>query len=237
MRTALIVATLGLLLANGASGTGENEVLTYNVASVKHKLLIDTSDGEQLLRVGDSAQSGDVLRTNWRARAELEVAERSARFSLGPSTRVRLAHDRPGLLLELERGRLRALFGTESSAGERLVSTPSAVLAVRGTEYGVEVEKNGDTTVVVFDGVVEVRDLLGVGDPVSVRPGEACRVAAGKLPSPVTPHGLKAGDWDRGRGIEQPRNPGNSGQSGVHSGARQAPGTGSSGGGSKRHGG
>jgi len=107
-------------------------------------------------------------------------------------------HTWPGNVRELEKGRLRALFGSEEdtgvSFGERLVTTPSAVLAVRGTEYGIEVAKNGDTSVVVFEGVVEVKDIDGLGEPVMVRHGESCRIRLGTSPSAPPPHGLNAGD-------------------------------------------
>jgi len=77
------------------------------------------------------------------------VPARGALFYVESKTTFRLAHGRPGVLLELERGRLRGVFepAAEGDDRERLVTTPSAVLAVRGTEYGVEVEKNDDTAV------------------------------------------------------------------------------------------
>jgi hypothetical protein len=246
MRKAAFVVVATLVFFGGASIAQDPESLTYDVVEVKRKLLLESSDGDRRLQTGDSASSGDALRTGWRARAELAVPERAARFHLGPSTRFRLTHDRPGVLLELERGRLRTIFGPDENGepfpGERLVTTPSAVLAVRGTEYGVEVSKNGDTAVTVFEGNVEVSDLGGLSKPVNVGAAQSCRIQAGKAPSAPRPHNLGARDWDRGRGgmgSSQGSPPPSSQMGGQQGGSKNPAGSGSSagGGGSKRHGG
>jgi uncharacterized membrane protein YgcG len=246
MRNATFVVVAMMLVFGGASIAQEPVSLTYDVVEVKRKLLLETQDGERRLLTGVSATSGDALRTGWWARAELAVPERAARFHLGSSTRFRLTHDRPGVLLELERGRLRTEFGPDEDGkpfpGERLVTTPSAVLAVRGTEYGVEVGKNGDTSVTVFEGIVEVRDAGGLGEPVRVGAAQSCRIRAGKAPSAPKAHNLGAKDWDRGRGgmgSSQGSRPQSSQMGNQQGGSKSPAGAGSSsgGGGSKRHGG
>jgi hypothetical protein len=216
-------------------------VLEYDVIAVKRKLLLETAEGELALEVGDHAKSGDVLRTGSRSRAELAVIEHSARFVISSKTIFRLAHDRPGVLLEIERGSLRAIFGKlpEGDTRERLITTPSAVLAVRGTDYGVEVEKDGDTSVTVFQGTVEVWDVSGVGKRRMVPAGQSSRIKRGKGPSKPKAHGLSSSDWDRGRRRDQGM--GGSLQSHGMGAGNQSGGGGSrsssSQGGSKRHGG
>jgi hypothetical protein len=238
--TASIVLTLLTLAA--ATASEDPAVLEYNVVALKRKLLLETADGEQALQVGDHARSGDVLRTGSRSRAELAVVEYSARFAISSKTSFRLAHDRPGVLIEIERGSLRAIFGKlpEGDTRERLIATPSAVLAVRGTDYGVEVEKDGDTSVTVFEGTVEVWDVGGVGKKMMVAAGQSSRIKRGKAPSTPKRHGLSSTDWDRGRRwSNQPmggnqQSPGR-GAGNQSSGARSP--SSSSQGGSKRHGG
>jgi hypothetical protein len=237
--TTSIVLSLATLAAAAASEAPA--VLEYDVVAVKRELLLETNDGERALQAGDHAHSGDVLRTASRSRAELSVTEYSARFVVSSKTSFRLAHDRPGVLLEIERGSLRAIFGklSEGDTRERLISTPSAVLAVRGTDYGVEVEKDGDTSVTVFEGIVEVRDVGGIGEKTLVPAGQWTRVKRGKAPSTPKPHGLSSHDWDQGRrGLSQPMG---GGPQSAGSGAGNQPGSGgarsSSQGGSKRHGG
>lgn len=236
----LALVLVGAALAAGALPE-EPAPLRYEVVAVKRSLAIVEADGERPLAVGDHAVSGDTLRTGSRSSAELEVPERAALFKVAAKTRFRLAHGQPGVLLELERGSLRAIFGplTGGEEQERLLTTPSAVLAVRGTDYGVEVEKDGDTAVVVFAGTVEVRDTTGIGEPVRVEAGQTVRVRHGRAAGDPAPHGLSGADWDRGRRqrIEAP--PGAGMQSGsAGPGQTGASGQGSrQGGGSKRPGG
>lgn len=237
-RFALVLACAAI---GAASASEAPTSLGYEVVAVKRKLVLEAADGERLLGPGDRARSGDRLSTASRSSAELAVPEAAARFRIGAKTRFTLAHDRPGVLLEIERGSLRAIFGRlEEGAGrDRLVTTPSAVLAVRGTDYGVEVEKDGDTSVAVFEGTVEVRDASGLGEAVQVGAGQSLRVRRGHAPGPPEAHGLSAGDWDRGRRVrtETPGGPGSMpGMGGpANSGSGGPPQ--SQQGGSRRHGG
>lgn len=240
--TASVVLTLLTLAAVTASDGPA--VLEYDVITVKRKLLLETPGGEREMQVGDHAKSGDVLRTGSRSRAELAVIEYSAKFVVSSKTSFRLAHEQPGVLLEIERGSVRAIFGKlpEGDTRERLISTPSAVLAVRGTDYGVEVEKDGDTLVTVFEGTVEVWDIGEIGERTLVQAGWSARIKRGKKPSTPRPHGITSHDWDQGRrGASRSMGMGGSQQSpGMGSGS-QSRGAGSqsssSQGGSKRHGG
>jgi hypothetical protein len=244
MKMPTTLLALGLIAMSAAPGAEEPDSLTYDVIAVKRKLLLATEDGERSLIVGDRAHSGDALRTGSRSSTELAVPARGARFHVESKTTFRLAHGRPGVLLELERGRLRGVFepAAEGDDRERLVTTPSAVLAVRGTDYGVEVEKDGDTSVVVFEGTVGVRDATGVGEAVNVHAGESTRIRRGRAAGAPQPHGLSRGDWDRGRGMSSPST-GSMGSTqqpmggpGTPSGGSQGSSSGGSGG-SKRHGG
>jgi hypothetical protein len=197
------IGGIALLLTAIAVGFGSEapKNLDYEVVTVKRHLFLENPDGEVKISAGDRLHSGDALRTGSRSKADLEAPDFAARFAIASKTRFKLAHDRPGVLLEVERGSLRAIFGKlpEGDVRERLVTTPSAVLAVRGTEYGIEVEKDGDTSVAVFEGLVEVSDPRGVGEPVRVQAGNSTRVRKGKAPSRPKPHGLSAKDWDQGR--------------------------------------
>ena len=237
---ASIVVALAMLAS--AASSQAPLVLEYDVIAVKRKLLLETTDGELALQVGDHVQSGDVLRTGSRSRAELAVIEYSAKFVVSSKTSFRLAHDRPGVLLEIERGSLRAIFGKlpEGDTRERLISTPSAVLAVRGTDYGVEVEKDGDTSIAVFEGTVEVWNADGIGERLFVPAGRATRIKRGKAPSTPKPHGLSSHAWDQGHRRASQSMGGSQQSSGM--GARNQSGSAGSGssssqGGSKRHGG
>lgn len=216
-------------------------VVDYRVDSVTRQLVLVSAAGDQPLAVGATVHSGESLRTGSRSKADLSAPTFAARFSIGAKTRFRLAHDRPGVLLEVERGSLRAVFDklTGDDDRERLVTTPSAVLAVRGTEYGVEVEKDGDTSVVVFEGTVEVWERGGTGERVRVEAGQTTRVRRGKEPAAPRAHGMTSSDWDQGRRADSSmarqgaRSPGTGQPGSSGSGGSKAP----SGAGSRRHGG
>jgi ferric-dicitrate binding protein FerR (iron transport regulator) len=239
----MIVVVAVALSALGATPTPDSQdALVYQVVAVKRHLLLATPTAEIELQAGDHAKSGDSLRTGSRSSADLEVADRAARFHIGTKTSFRLTHDKPGVLIDIQRGSLRAVFGKlpDGDDRERLVTTPSAVLAVRGTEYGVEVEKDGDTSIVVFEGTVEVRDTSGKGGIARVGAGQRCRIRKGRPPEAPTAHGLSAGDWDSGRRSERPT--GSSGQQNPAAGRGTQPGGNaaqprSQQGGSKSHGG
>jgi hypothetical protein len=243
MKWSTVLIALALATLAAVSASEPPAILEYEIITVKRHLSLETTDGERALEAGDRAKSGDFLRTGSRSRAELAVAENAARFVVSSKTRFRLAHDRPGVLLEIERGSLRAIFGKlpEGDERERLVMTPSAVLAVRGTEYGVEVEKDGDTSITVFEGTVEVWDIGGIGKRMFVKAGETTRVKKGKAPSRPKPNGLSSHDWDQGRRRDSQKMGGTRQSPGMGAGSSQSGSGGSrsssSQGGSKRHGG
>ena len=175
--------------------------LEYTVTDLRGKLVRESPDPTAKLKIGATAHSGEVLKAGWYSRAELSVVSHRARFKISARSRVRLAGDRPGVLLELEQGRIRAIFdhfeGDEPP--ERRVVTPSAILAVRGTEYGVSVSRAGITTVVVFAGVVEINTVIKTAGPVLVSAGQSCTVRPGQVPSTPQKHMMQRDDWDRGR--------------------------------------
>lgn len=123
---------------------------------------------------GDAAASGDVVRTGWWGRTILSVPARGSRFEVLASTQVRLAGGEPGVLLMLEKGRIKAFFDALVDGGrqERRIAVPGALLAVRGTRYGVDVDAHGRATLSVFEGVVEVLPKGPDNQPFKVKAGE-----------------------------------------------------------------
>ncbi|MBK9090541.1 MAG: hypothetical protein IPL90_16415 [Holophagales bacterium] len=152
---ALLAAT-GLGLAQAPSG----ERLVYRFEEVKSKVLRSPGGDETRdvrVAAGDPAEAGDVVKTGFFGRTVLAVPDRAARFEVFSSTRVRLAGGEPGILLVLEKGRLKAAFDAFTGASEaRRVAAPGALLAVRGTRYGLETGPGGDSVLAVFEGTVEV---------------------------------------------------------------------------------
>jgi len=205
----------------------------YSLTFLKGKLVRETPAPEERLTIDSAVKAGDVLRTGWRSSAKISSPGLGTSFHISPRSTIRLASDQPGVLLEVQKGRLRAVFDkiSEGPSAERIITTPSAILAVRGTEYGVAVSKAGDTSVVVFSGVVDVTDSGGATPSVSITAGQFCNIPRGQGPSNPTPHSMGPGDWDHGQMPSSMSGHGTNGSMGGHGSGH------SHGGGAMGHGG
>lgn len=163
---------------------------------------------------GQAAKGGDAVETGWFAYAVIAAEGHRAKFELFGSTEVKLAEGTPGVLLSLERGRIRAAFDKITGSEPRVVKTPGALLAVRGTQFDVRVDRSGNTVVDVYEGVVEVQSPLQ-REPVFVRAGEESTHSRNKPPvtRPMPEHrrrnerpndGTRRPDGDRDRDRSQP---------------------------------
>jgi hypothetical protein len=107
-----------------------------------------------------------------------------------PHTRLLLKQQGPGdwKYFELLLGRIRThVMKRTGGAPPFQLGTPSAVIAVRGTRFDVEVSPHQTTEVDVFEGLVEVAGVAAPGASVLVRPGYSTRVGLGGAPEPPVP--------------------------------------------------
>ena len=153
------------------------EVLAYRFDEVKRTVYLQPGGpkGKEVKAVkGAPAASGDAVRTGWLGQTIISVPTRNSRFEIFADTQVQLASGEPGVLLVVQRGRIKAIFQAllDGHQEERRVAVPGALLAVRGTNYGVEVHKDGTTTLAVFEGVVEVIGQGPQTEPIRVKAGE-----------------------------------------------------------------
>lgn len=181
------------------------EALTYRFEEVKRSVLRQPGgdkDKEVKVAKGDSALPGDGVTTGWWAQTTISVPERASRFEVYANTQVKLASGEPGVLLMVERGRIKAFFQSlvEGNRQERQVAVPGALLAVRGTRYGVEVDKNSKSTLVVFEGVVEVLHKAPRTESIRVKAGEWATFGPNTLPQiqPKSMRGFQEGSWNQG---------------------------------------
>jgi hypothetical protein len=85
-------------------------------------------------------------------------------------------------------GRIRALINKRTGGAVPFeLGTPSAVIAVRGTQFDVEVNPRKVTEVDVVDGLVEVYARNAVGGSVLVEPGFSTRVGPDSGPEQPEP--------------------------------------------------
>lgn len=197
----VLLAAVGL----GALGASPSpSPLTYRFDEVKSKVLRSPGgDEKKEVRVaqGETATGGDAVRTGFWGRAVLSVPERKARFSIGSSTRVKLGAAEAEVLLTIEKGRIEAFF--DALVGEppveRRVAAPGALLAVRGTRYGVEVSGEGEALVAVFEGTVEVIPTRPGLAPVRVPARSYCTFSprGEPRPAPMEGTGMSERSWGR----------------------------------------
>jgi hypothetical protein len=194
MLTSMVLVTALATLGGAAA----NDSLQYRFDDVSGKVTVEAADGSFRAEDDSVARAGDTVRTGWRGRAIVSVHERASRFEIYPRTRVKLTPDRPGVILLLEKGRLKAMFDAITGEDERIVETPGATLAVRGTRYGVEVDSQGNASLCVFEGVVEViphdttmqSTLVHPGDVVGFGPHHAPKmIGRGMTERMWTEHG------------------------------------------------
>jgi hypothetical protein len=118
--------------------------------------ILDTGSGRLLLRLSDGSE------VMVRAHTRLQVQQPSL---TDPS------------YFQLLLGRIRALINKRTGGAVPFeLGTPSAAIAVRGTQFEVEVNSRNVTEVDVVEGLVEVYGRNGTGGSVLLEPGFSTRV-------------------------------------------------------------
>lgn len=163
---------LASLLLFATSATVAQQPIDYRFDEIKRKVTLTTPARQLAVEKGQRAASGDKVSTGWFSYALIASDRYRAKFEIFASTDVQLAGGAPGVILSLERGRLRAMFDKITGNEPRVVQTPGALLAVRGTQYEVNVDNAGQTELRVYEGTVEVRSDLRP-TPLLVHAGEA----------------------------------------------------------------
>jgi hypothetical protein len=188
-----------LTLTLMASAGAEAPTVDYRFDEVKRKVTLTTPKSESRVEKGHRAQSGDKVSTGLFSYALIASDRYKAKFEIFSSTDVQLAGGTPGVILSLERGRLHAMFDKLTGTEPRVVQTPGALLAVRGTQYTVEVDKAGHTTLDVFEGIVEVRSELR-REPILIRAGQESVFSRREAPNarPMPPERGPNGAPNRG---------------------------------------
>src|SRR6266851_1087461 len=129
--------------------------------------ILDTGSGRLLLRLSDGSE---VL---VRAHTRLQLQQPSL---TDPS------------YFQLLLGRIRALINKRTGGAVPFeLGTPSAVIAVRGTQFDVEVNPRNVTEVDVVDGLVEVYARNAIGGSVLLEPGFSTRVGMDSSPEQPEP--------------------------------------------------
>ena len=149
-------AAVMLMLALAGSAPAPSPI-DYRFDQVKRTVKVGSARQMVQTSVGAKARSGELVETGWFSYALIASEQYRTRFEVFSSSNVELAGGAPGVLLTVNRGRVHAMFDKLVGNEPRVVKTPGALLAVRGTQYSVDVSPSGQTTLDVFEGTVEVR--------------------------------------------------------------------------------
>ena len=154
----------------------QNGAVEARIASVRGHVLLDgNARTNSAISRGMALMPGDRIDTRGGGSVSIELSDGSL-VIVQPGTVVVL-QDYLNVsslreLLEITVGRVRVRinhFGGKPNPYR--VNSPTASIAVRGTEFSVSVGASGDTEVVVYEGLVEVATLTNPRHPVLVQPG------------------------------------------------------------------
>jgi ferric-dicitrate binding protein FerR (iron transport regulator) len=156
------------------------------IAELKGKVsLVRGQMAPALLHKHDAVQAGDEILTDRKSSATIRMPDGST-VHIFPDSHVVL-RTATGSWKEF----LHVLLGTVRVQIEKLsgrpnpksLTTPTAIIAVRGTIFAVSVERTGDTQVGVGQGLVSVANQLHPGDEVMVKPGQSVWVRRDQRPT------------------------------------------------------
>ncbi|OAP36872.1 UDP-N-acetylglucosamine-peptide N-acetylglucosaminyltransferase [Sinorhizobium glycinis] len=175
---ALVVLASGLPTAAevlSRAGFAEGSVISRK--SGEEISFIDI-EGWRSVEVSQDLLAGDILRTNASGSLALLFSD-DTQMRMGRNTTllVKKIGEHSGSELELKAG---AIWARAKRGGSGLtVDTPSAAAAIRGTDWTLSVSGNGDTTLSVLEGSVELKNAQGA---VTVNQGEGAIAAIGQAP-------------------------------------------------------
>jgi len=135
------------------------------------------------LDVGQTIQPQQIVVTGPDSYAQFRISDGST-FEVFANSRV-IFRETPGdwqHLLNVFVGRVKVFIQhLPGVANPNNVTSPTAVISVRGTVFDVVVEDDDGTTLVSVDeGIVDVRNLTAAGDSATLRQGDSIRVFKGQ---------------------------------------------------------
>jgi hypothetical protein len=195
-----VLAAAALLAAAGAAWAGQVESGKNGIGTLITAKSFDTyviragarPPGEKAA-VGLQLFEGDTVVTKEMGGADILLDDGSL-LRLRENTNLVLKDKKPGK----SKGRLQVLLGriwAKVTTRENLleIETPSAVAAVKGTALELIVLQNGDSTLIVWDGLVEFMNELG---KVMVKAAQESQAQKGQAPGqPVNVDLNKLEQW------------------------------------------
>ena len=195
MKRIILVLTAALVMAAGLYAQESDVVYIEGWVDVK-----DSSGDTYELFIGDRVLFGDTIITSWDGVAELEP-EHGSRIIVKPDTVFSIKETDIGgkkqSVVSTTLGQVSFKFNRMTQ--EPMISTPSTVMGVRGTEFTVYAGADGSSLVTVESGAVEVSSL---GESVLLEKDEGVEVATGSAPGEkfkVMGKAIDFSEWNSGK--------------------------------------
>ncbi len=132
---------------------------------------VDILRGGQLpatpVKVDDGVQPGDVLRTKSLSKAQITFIDNST-ITMAPESRVAIeaymfdaAQNKRNAVIELFQGLAHVVVSKvyQSAEPDFVVKTQTAIMGVRGTEFGIRLQPNS-STILNFQGLLQVGNIF-----------------------------------------------------------------------------
>lgn len=181
---------MACLMLAGSSGWAQ-EAFTAKLFKSKRQVECLKSGSSDWVKVKAPymLEEGDRIRTGKRARADIYI-KYGSKIRLGANTEFTVSKVAPeGNIVKVVKGKMHAWI--RKFIGRKFtVRTPSAVCAVRGTVFGVEVAEAGETTWDLFSGAIQIADNRN--HTVDLQPGQRVAVAAKPEAAPPAPEPIPA---------------------------------------------
>ncbi len=184
MKKILVGLVVLALFSGQAFAASEGCTVNQVVGSVQVIRDGQTTDA----KVKDTLKKGDVIQTGENCMADMSMNE-LAGCRLLAGSRVKVAGWKlENMSLEVEKGNVILNLEKLPEKSTFKVETPTAIAAVRGTQFWGRVDdKNPDNSVTTFavrEGTVEITPLTGTDkSPYILSPGEAIDLSEGSAPS------------------------------------------------------
>lgn len=168
MRRIIIGTIAGVLLIGSlpadTRAQQQNIAIVYRLMLDKRLAITPVSGSTKAGAMGDVLNHGDNLLTGDNTRAAIRFADDGSimRMNAGCTLQIRAEGERTALrkTIDIDFGEIWAKVNKSENAEYR-IETPTAVAAVKGTEFYVRVESDGTTTIITIDGVLDFFNDVG----------------------------------------------------------------------------
>lgn len=164
MKGAVIGILLTGILSTAAYAQNQNIAIVYRLLLDQQLAVTPESGQSRLGAMGDVLNHGVHLLTSANTRAAIRFTDDGSIMRMNPDCELQIMAEgeRTAMrkTLAIEVGELWARINRRENAEYR-IETPTAVAAVKGTEFYVRVAEDGATTIITIDGVLDFFNDVG----------------------------------------------------------------------------